>query len=68
MGNKEDCDENGQCDCKVGFSDKKCNHCKPGYIPEKKCNKCDVKYYGYPNCKGKLVDQNEKSSNPISNS
>ena len=46
IGNPEtNCDQNGNCRCKVNVEGEKCNSCIPGY-------------YNFPNCKGKYLTSN----------
>ena len=46
-----DCDDNGQCLCKDGFTGTKCFDCKP-YIIGQACDSCEPFYFNYPNCEG----------------
>ena len=45
------CDENGQCKCKPGFTGLTCNECSTGFEGDQ-CDKCESEFYGYPDCKG----------------
>ena len=58
-----ECDANGNCACKDGFSGKKCNACKGGFTGSKcdeckpnvigdKCDACEPHYFNYPTCQG----------------
>ena len=44
------CDENGQCKCKPGFTGLQCSECLTGFEGDQ-CAKCAPEFYGYPECK-----------------
>ena len=48
------CDENGQCKCKQGFTGLQCNECLTG-LEGDQCDKCASEFFGYPDCKGELI-------------
>ena len=45
------CNDNGDCNCKEGFTGPKCDTCKP-LISGYKCDECYHNYYNYPSCQG----------------
>ena len=60
-----ECDANGHCACKDGFSGKKCNTCKGGFTGSKcdeckpnvigdKCDACEPHYFNHPTCQGSV--------------
>ena len=62
-GSTLDCDDTGDCICKLGFTGSKCDKCKEGFtgskcdecqpkITGKKCNECKPNYFNYPLCQG----------------
>ena len=54
-----ECDSNGDCTCKGGFTGSKCDECKPNVIGDT-CDECRPNYYNYPLCQGmskQLVDE-----------
>ena len=44
------CDENGQCKCKPGFTGLEGIECLTGFEGDQ-CDKCIAHFYGYPDCK-----------------
>ena len=44
------CDNNGECKCKPGFTLAKCDECLPEFEGDK-CEDCASTFYGYPDCK-----------------
>ena len=44
-----DCDNNGHCSCKEGFTGIKCDECLPNVVGDK-CDACQSNFYHYPSC------------------
>ena len=45
------CDANGDCICKEGYTGKKCDACMPNVIGDK-CDTCLEHFFNYPTCEG----------------
>ena len=45
------CDDNGVCNCKDGFTGSKCDNCVPNVIGNM-CDSCQENYFNYPQCQG----------------
>ena len=45
------CNTNGDCTCKNGFTGSKCDECKLNVIGAK-CDACQQNYFDYPSCQG----------------
>lgn len=47
---KSQCDTNGQCSCRVGFSGLRCDQCASGYYGYPRCKSCSCHGDGTINC------------------
>ena len=53
------CNNNGEWECKPGFTGAKCDECLPEFEGDK-CDQCAHTFYGYPACK--VCECNEQGS------